>query len=218
MSVLTRSPKGSTESEQAATAEEGTPDEAPLAPTEPVERDRPEAVEPAKPSRWLAILRVLLGFTFLWAFIDKTFGLGYATTHDNAWIHGGSPAGGFLSHVAVGPMQDTFNNWADKGWVDWLFMVAMIGIGLALILGVALRVTALAGVAMMTLMWLAEWPLAKHSSTGQPTGSSNPIVDYHVIYAAVFAALAATRAGDRWGLGRWWKRLPVIRRARSLLE
>ena len=28
----------------------------------------------------LAVLRVSLGFAFLWAFLDKTFGLGYSTT------------------------------------------------------------------------------------------------------------------------------------------
>jgi hypothetical protein len=39
-------------------------------------------------------LRVALGVEFLWAFLDKTFGLGYATPSAKAWIHGGSPTKG----------------------------------------------------------------------------------------------------------------------------
>ena len=40
--------------------------------------------------RLLAVLRILLGFTFLWAFLDKTFGLGHATPAAKAWVGGGS--------------------------------------------------------------------------------------------------------------------------------
>ena len=44
----------------------------------------------------VALTRILLGFVFLWAFLDKTFGLGYATEPAKAWINGGSPTTGFL--------------------------------------------------------------------------------------------------------------------------
>ena len=44
----------------------------------------------------LAVLRVATGFVFLWAFLDKTFGLGYSTPSAKAWIHSGSPTLGFL--------------------------------------------------------------------------------------------------------------------------
>jgi len=42
-------------------------------------------------ARALAVLRITTGFVFLWAFLDKTFGFGYATPSAKAWIHGGSP-------------------------------------------------------------------------------------------------------------------------------
>ena len=45
----------------------------------------------------LAVLRIAMGFLFLWAFLDKTFGLHYATPSAKAWIHGGSPTKGFLN-------------------------------------------------------------------------------------------------------------------------
>jgi thiosulfate dehydrogenase [quinone] large subunit len=70
--------------------------------------------------------------------------------------------------------------------------------------GIGLRIAAGASIAMMTLMWLAEWPLAK--------GSSNPIVDYHFIYAVTGIVLALTYAGHTWGLGKWWAKLSFVQK------
>ncbi|MFJ9535956.1 hypothetical protein ACIRPX_01660 [Streptomyces sp. NPDC101225] len=159
----------------------------------------------------LASLRLLTGFVFLWAFLDKTFGLGYATASGKGWIDGGSPTKGFLSSVAAGPMQSTFHAWAGATWADWLFMLGMLGIGLAVVSGVALRPAAVAGTMMMALMWIAEWPPARHLSDGSASMSTNPFVDYHVVYAAALTAVAVTGAGATWGLGRQWARLPVVR-------
>ncbi|CAM5635232.1 DoxX family membrane protein [Streptomyces pilosus] len=158
-----------------------------------------------------ASARVLMGFVFLWAFLDKTFGFGYATASGKGWVDGGSPTEGFLGHVAVGPMESTFHSWAGAAWADWLFMLGLLGIGLALVAGVALRLAALAGTVMMALMWVAEWPPARHLSDGSASMSTNPFVDYHVIYAVVLVALAAASAGDAFGLGRLWARLPLVR-------
>src|ERR1700709_1499163 len=67
-------------------------------------------------------LRLAIGFEFLWAFLDKTFGLGYHTASAKAWVHGGSPTTGFLSGVNTGPLQGTFHSLAGVTFVDWLFM------------------------------------------------------------------------------------------------
>ena len=157
----------------------------------------------------LAVLRISTGFIFLWAFLDKTFGFGYATPAAKAWINGGSPTKGFLASVDAGPFQSFFHTIAGTPVADWGFMIGLLGIGLALILGVGMRVAAVAGTAMMALMWLAEWPLAK--------GSSNPIVDYHVIYALGAIVLALTYAGHTWGLGRLWARIPLVQKNRWLI-
>ncbi|MFE2422979.1 hypothetical protein [Streptomyces hokutonensis] len=158
-----------------------------------------------------ASLRLLTGFVFLWAFLDKTFGFGYATPSGKGWVDGGSPTKGFLSGVAAGPMESTFHDWAGAGWADWLFMLGLLGIGVALVSGVALRLAAVAGTAMMALMWIAEWPPARHLSDGSLSMSTNPFADYHLIYAVVIIALAAAGAGATWGLGRVWAKLPVVR-------
>ncbi|MDR6975914.1 thiosulfate dehydrogenase [quinone] large subunit [Streptomyces sp. 3330] len=158
-----------------------------------------------------ASLRLLTGFVFLWAFLDKTFGFGYATPSGKGWLDGGSPTKGFLGSVAVGPMESTFHSWAGDPWADWLFMLGLLGIGLALVAGVALRFAAVAGTVMMALMWIAEWPPAKHLSDGSPSMSPNPFVDYHLIYAVALIVLAAAAAGDTLGAGRLWARLPFVR-------
>ena len=175
------------------------------------------AIITERATKFLAIVRVVVGVEFLWAFLDKTFGLGYATPAARAWIHGGSPTKGFLSRVAVGPFESTFHTWAGAAWADWLFMAGLLGIGLALIFGIGLRITAVSGTLMMLLMWAAEWPLARFTSAGEPTMSTNPIVDYHIIYALALIALALTYAGHTWALGRLWARLPFVQRNRWLI-
>jgi thiosulfate dehydrogenase [quinone] large subunit len=165
----------------------------------------------------LAALRVATGFVFLWAFLDKTFGLGYSTPAAKSWIHGGSPTKGFLASVDVGPFQSAYHAVAGAWWVNWLFMLGMLGVGVALIAGIGLRVSAAAGALMMALMWFAEYPLARHTATGAPSASTNPLTDYHFIYAAVLIVLAVTYAGHVWGLGRRWARLPLVQRHRWLI-
>ena len=153
----------------------------------------------------LAVLRLATGFIFLWAFLDKTFGLGFSTPAERAWINGGSPSQGFLGSDAVtGPLQPFFAGIASPA-SDVLFMLGMIGIGLAVMLGIGLRVSAVAGTVILVLMYLAEWPFAAN------TGSTNPLVDYHIIYALALIVIAATAAGDTWGFGAQWRALPVVR-------
>jgi thiosulfate dehydrogenase [quinone] large subunit len=162
-------------------------------------------------ARALAVLRIATGFVFLWAFLDKTFGLNYSTPSAKAWIHGGSPTLGFLNSVEVGPFQSAFHSMAGNWAVNWLFMLGMLGVGLALILGAGVRVAAASGALIMVMMWLAEFPLAQNTSAGEASGSTNPLTDYHFIYAAVLIVLGATYAGTTWGLGRFWARLPIVR-------
>ena len=163
-------------------------------------------------ARAMAVLRIMMGLTFLWAFLDKTFGFGYATTSAQAWIHGGSPTKGFLAHVYVGPMQDVLRSWAGAGWAEWLFMLGLLGIGLALLFGVGMRLAATAGTILLAFMWIAEWPPALHTATGAATSSTNPLIDYHLVYIAVIIVLALFAAGETWGLGKLWAKLDVVRR------
>jgi thiosulfate dehydrogenase [quinone] large subunit len=153
----------------------------------------------------LGLLRIATAWVFLWAFLDKTFGLGFSTTSRQAWIHGGSPSAGYLTSAAVtGPLKGFYASIAGSA-TDILFMAGMLGIGLAVILGVGLRISAVAGSVVMILMYLAEWPFSPR------TASTNPLVDYHIVFALALIAVAALSAGDTFGLGRAWKRLRLVR-------
>jgi len=162
----------------------------------------------ATAAKALAVLRIATGFVFLWAFLDKTFGLNYSTPSAKAWIHGGSPTKGFLNSVKIGPFQSVFHSMAGTWWANSLFMAAMLGIGIALIAGVAVRIAAVSGVLVLAMMWFAEFPIAQHTSGGVPSGSSNPLVDYHFLYALVLIVLAVGYSGTTWGLGRVWAGCP----------
>ncbi|MET4780923.1 DoxX family protein [Glaciihabitans sp. UYNi722] len=166
----------------------------------------------SRAGRWtLAVLRLATGFIFLWAFFDKTFGWGYSTPAARAWINGGTPSQGFLnSPSVVGPLKPFFAAIASPA-SDILFMAGMLGIGIAVMLGVGLRVSAVAGTVIMVFMYLAEW------SFGANAASTNPIVDYHIIYAIALIVVAVFSAGDTFGLGRIWKSLPVVEKHRWLV-
>jgi thiosulfate dehydrogenase [quinone] large subunit len=154
----------------------------------------------------LAVLRLAIGFIFLWAFLDKTFGLGYATPVERAWINGGTPSQGFLlGDSVVGPLKPFFASIASPA-SDWLFMAGMLGIGLAVMLGIGLRISAVAGTVILLAMYLAEWP------SGVGTGSTNPVVNYHVIYALSLIVVAVLAAGDTIGFGLPWKKTSLVRR------
>jgi len=66
----------------------------------------------------MAGLRLALGWVFLWAFLDKLFGLGHETAAKNAWIDGGNPTKGFLANGATGPFTDLYHNIAGAGWAN----------------------------------------------------------------------------------------------------
>ena len=109
-------------------------------PTKGVVTFQEEVVRSAVARKFLAGLRIVLGFTFLWPFMDKLFGLGYMTPSAKAWIHGGTPAQGFMKH-AEGPFASFFKNIAGP-WADWLFMAGLLGIGIALLAGAGLKIAA----------------------------------------------------------------------------
>ena len=90
--------------------------------------------------------------------LDKTFGPGHETLSKAAWINGGSPTDGFLSHAPKGPFAGFYNNIAGNAWGDWLFMAALAGIGIALTLGITMRIAAAAGATLLVMMWSAVLP------------------------------------------------------------
>lgn len=158
----------------------------------------------------MGVLRLSLGWIFLWAFLDKAFALGFSTGRDPktdvvdrfgnaAWINGGSPTKGFLSFGTAGPLKDFYGSFAGAAWADWLFMIGLAGIGLGLTFGIAMRLSTVSAVVMLVLMW---------SATLLP--ANNPFLDDHLIYATAVLALLAAGAGHTLGLGKAWDRWTVV--------
>jgi thiosulfate dehydrogenase [quinone] large subunit len=148
-----------------------------------------------------AALRLSLGWIFLWAFVDKLFGLGFATPAERSWLNGGSPTKGFLANAATGPFEGFYKGIAGAAWADWLFMIGLAGIGIALMAGIAMRIASAAGALLLVLMWTAVLP-----------PENNPFMDDHIVYALVLVALAIVGAGRWLGLGAAWERLPIVQR------
>lgn len=147
----------------------------------------------------LGVARILLGWVFLWAFLDKLFGLGLGTPAERAWISGSSATAGYLSGVE-GPFAGMFAAMAGNALVDWLFMVGMAGVGIAFLLGVAMLPAAVAGLLLMGGIYLSMLPLA-----------TNPFLDQHLFYVVLGFAFALAGTGRFLGLGRWWSGLPIIK-------
>ena len=85
-------------------------------------------------------------------------------------------------------------------------MLGLLGIGLAFILGIGMRIAAASAVVLLILMWMAVLPIV-----------NNPFLDDHLVYAILAVGLAAANAGDTWGFGKAWAatdlvtRYPVLR-------
>ena len=161
----------------------------------------------------LGVLRMFMGFTFLWAFLDKAFALGFSTGRNpdtgainffgsDAWIKGGSPTDGVLLYALKGPFKGLYDGLAGQTWVEWVYMLSMLLIGTALILGVATRLAAIGGIIWLTIFYTATaiWP------------EHNPFLDEHVVYAVLLVALVLLGAGSYLGLGDRWNRTRLVTR------
>lgn len=168
----------------------------------------------------LSVTRILIGWIFLWAFLDKLIGLGFTTCReridgaltntvnvmcDSAWLQGGAITKGYLGSSS-GPFADFFIALGDHRWTDWVFMIGLLGIGLALILGIGTKIGAWSGMAMLLMMYVTHaWPFS--------AGLTNPFIDSHIIYGV--AALAIVLVELKYqaiGLGKWWRSLDIVKK------
>lgn len=154
---------------------------------------------------YFGLARIGLGLIFLWAFLDKLLGLGLATKAAQAWVAGGSPTAGFLTNASKGPFGDFYHSLAGNPVVDWLFMLGLLGLGVALVLGIGVKIAGYAGSLLMLLLWAAVLPPANH-----------PFLDEHIIYALLLLGLAKSNAGDGLGLGRIWSSTALVQKYRFL--
>jgi thiosulfate dehydrogenase [quinone] large subunit len=154
-----------------------------------------------------AILRILLGAFFFWGFLDKLFGLGFATQPDKSWLSGGSPTAGFLKFGVKGPLAGFYHALSGHMLVDWIFMIGLFCIGLALIVGMGVKMAGGAGILLTFILWTSLLP-----------PQNNPIIDEHLFEMMAFFGVAfiAEDSGSTLGIGKWWKNRPIVQKFRWL--
>jgi thiosulfate dehydrogenase (quinone) large subunit len=173
-----------------------------------------EIVRPKAATVW-GVLRLMMGFTFLWAFLDKLLALGFTTGRNpetgvidffgkDAWINGGSPTDGVLQFAlhTKGPFVDFYQALAGSAWVEWVYMLSMVAIGLGLIFGIGTRLAAIGGILWMAIFYTATALFPEH----------NPFIDDHVIEAVVLAGIAYVGAGRFLGFGNWWRKTQIVQK------
>lgn len=171
---------------------------------------------------FLSLSRIAIGWIFLWAFLDKMFGLGFSTCRDretgaidlgcdSAWMNGGRITEGYLGSSS-GPLGDFFADLGTQAWTDWPFMIGLLGIGLALMLGIGTRVAAVSGTLLLAMMYISHaWP-------GQGGNTTNPFMDDHILeILVIWAAVLLEARYQAIGLGNWWRRLGVVEKNRWLV-
>jgi thiosulfate dehydrogenase [quinone] large subunit len=86
-------------------------------------------------------------------------------------------------------------------------MIALLLIGVALALGIGMKIATISGSVLMFFMWAASLP--KPNNFFQ--------IDDHIIYILVLVVLLFAKAGQYAGLGRIWSKTKLVRGA-TILE
>lgn len=153
-----------------------------------------------------AVLRLVMGFIFLWAGVDKIFGLGFATAPEKAWLAGVSPTSGFLANATEGPFAPFFQTMAHNPVIDFLFVAGLVLVGCALLLGIGMTIAGYSGSLMMVLIYASMYP-----------PENNPFFDEHVVYIISLLILVQVKAGRSWGYGAWWEKQSIVQKYPALL-
>ncbi len=137
-------------------------------------------------------LRLTMAWTFLYAASHQVFDPKFTIV-------------GFLSHTKT--FHDFFAVFTTPAMAPITTFLVEYGhllIGLSLLFGLMVRVSAGFGVLLMVIYWFAhmDWPFIENKN--------NFIVDYHLVYAGVLTCLIVMRAGHVWGLDAWAEKLPSV--------
>jgi thiosulfate dehydrogenase [quinone] large subunit len=142
----------------------------------------------------IVYLRLAMGWTFLYA--------GLHQLADPNWS-----VAGFLSHTKT--FHDVYVVFTTPSWAPLITVLVEYGhllIGLSLLVGLMLRVSASFGVLLMLMYWTA------HMDFPYIENANNFILDYHLVYAGVLILLIVKQAGHVWGFDGWAEKLQLLAR------
>ena len=138
--------------------------------------------------------RLTMAWTFLYASSHQVFDPNFTVV-------------GFLSHTKT--FHDLFSIFTTPTMAPITTILVEYGhllIGLSLLFGLMVRVSASFGVLLMLTYWMAhmDWPFIENKN--------NFIVDYHLVYAGVLVLLIVKQAGHVWGLDALAEKLTFFKR------
>ena len=144
------------------------------------------------------LLRIAMAWTFL-----------YAASHQ-IFVPGWSIAG-FLGSTKT--FHGLFAPFTAPGIAAVLSVLVGYGhllIGLSLLSGLLVRVSAAFGILLMGLYWMAHMDFPYISDV------NSLLVDEHVVFGLVLGLLIVVRAGHVWGLDAWAEKQPTVSHNRVL--
>jgi thiosulfate dehydrogenase [quinone] large subunit len=147
---------------------------------------------------FLVFFRLAMGWTFLYAASHQVF--------DPNWS-----VAAFLSRTKTfHDVYAVFTTPAIAPIITFLVAYGHLLIGLSLIFGLMVRISASFGIALMIVYWTA------HMDFPYIENKNNFLLDYHIVYAGVLSYLIAKSAGHVWGLDGVVERLTFVRQHPSL--
>lgn len=137
--------------------------------------------------------RLVMAWTFLYAASHQVLVPGWTVV-------------GFLNHTKT--FHDVFVVFTTPTMAPITTFMVEYGhllIGLSLLTGLMVRISASFGVLLMVIYWFAhmDWPFIENTN--------NFIVDYHLVYGGVLVYLVFKRAGHVFGLDGWLKNLEFFK-------
>jgi thiosulfate dehydrogenase [quinone] large subunit len=142
--------------------------------------------------------RIAMGWTFLYAASHQVF--------DPKWS-----IVGFLNRTKT--FHDFFANFTTPSVAPFVTFMVEYGhllIGLSLLVGLMVRVSAAFGALLMLVYWMA------HMDFPYIETKNNFLLDFHIVYAGVLVYLIVKRAGHVWGLDGWVEKHTAIGRNPAL--
>ena len=141
----------------------------------------------------IVFFRLAMGWTFL-----------YAASHQ-VFVPGWSVAGFLNSTKTFHGFYSNFTGPVIAPILSFLVSYGHLLIGLSLIFGLMVRVSAAFGILLMLLYWTAHMDFPYISNT------NNFIIDEHIVSAGVLLYLIVKHAGHVWGLDGWVEKLDFFK-------
>ena len=136
----------------------------------------------------LLVLRLAMGLLMLDAGIAKLL--------DPKWT-----AAGYLT-TASGPFAEIFKAMAGSRLVDILNMYGLTLVGIAIILGIAVRFSSFWGIVLMLLYYFAQFE----------QNVAHGYIDYHIVYALIFLVFLFIGIGKYAGLDKYVENFSLVRK------